>query len=560
MLKKQINIYDYFDRRSLVSAFILTIAIIVLESILVNVSYQEYFSTIYAEQGFDFLFICAAYVAFSLFTFYLFVLFAQNSTWKFKIIYFLFYCFAAFYEFGYRSVIGRESDMLDMEAAFSATSEQSMSAILSYISFLAIIPCTLFLIFIVFKGTRKAAFGLKHFSILLMIQVVFCFHLTNIRGLFVDGKFPTVTTAAFSRSTVDFLYWGTLFNGNLQKRVIIEKPPFAEDFRPANNIILVIDESVSGKHLSLNGYERSTTPFLEKLEKEDILKNWGIVAGATTSSHATYDVIITGLTPDDLPDPTQFKIKTSPTIFQYAKAMNYKTLFFDAQSNKYWGGIANDLNYIDVWQGVNELNANGELKEYDRDSKIADIANKIVSTSTGNFILIFKKGAHIPYQDSFDPAKEIWKPSYQMDGIRDMPAESKFEEVRNAYDNAIANNLDSFFQELVDDYSEIPNETTILYTSDHGQTLFKNGRASHGGDSKEEASVPLFLIGKFDREPDTMYAASHSNIFATLLDLMNFPTQNKKRQFAISLLTATRNDSKPRFYNPALMKKLPFDY
>lgn len=52
-------------------------------------------------------------------------------------------------------------------------------------------------------------------------------------------------------------------------------PPFKASQRPSDSIIYVIDESVRGSNLSLNGYPRATTPFLQSLETRGLLKNLG---------------------------------------------------------------------------------------------------------------------------------------------------------------------------------------------------------------------------------------------------------------------------------------------
>jgi glucan phosphoethanolaminetransferase (alkaline phosphatase superfamily) len=106
---------------------------------------------------------------------------------------------------------------------------------------------------------------------------------------------------------------------------------------------------------------------------------------------------------------------------------------------------------------------------------------------------------------------------------------------------------------------EMPDETVIIYTGDHGQTLYSNGKASHGGASIAEASVPLFMIGKIPNRVDTNYKASHQNLYPTILDLINYPEELREKNKAISLLKAKAKDSKPRFFNPNLSAKVPFD-
>ncbi len=79
--------------------------------------------------------------------------------------------------------------------------------------------------------------------------------------------------------------------------------------------------------------------------------------------------------------------------------------------------------------------------------------------------------------------------------------------------------------------------------------------------------VPLFMIASPDRMPaiDTGFKASHSNLFATLLDLMNYPQNKRKYDYSISLLKARESDSRKRFYyagdlnDPVKGNSYPYD-
>ena len=68
-----------------------------------------------------------------------------------------------------------------------------------------------------------------------------------------------------------------------------------EKWLPKNNIVLVIDESIRGDHLSVNGYKRETTPFLDALSQEDSFYNWGLAVAGATCSHPSNSLILTGV-------------------------------------------------------------------------------------------------------------------------------------------------------------------------------------------------------------------------------------------------------------------------
>jgi membrane-anchored protein YejM (alkaline phosphatase superfamily) len=80
----------------------------------------------------------------------------------------------------------------------------------------------------------------------------------------------------------------------------------------------------------------------------------------------------------------------------------------------------------------------------------------------------------------------------------------------------------------------------IIYTSDHGESFYVDGKAGHGGVTREEATVPLFLLGDAGRNIDTDFKASHCNVFTALLDLMNYPEELRKYPYSISLFKAKK--------------------
>jgi lipid A ethanolaminephosphotransferase len=233
-----------------------------------------------------------------------------------------------------------------------------------------------------------------------------------------------------------------------------------------------------------------------------------------------------------------------PNIFQYAKAMGYQTHFLDGQKETYWLGTSYDKAYVDDWQMASNF---ASSNPYERDAMIAKKLSQITENSSGHFIWVIKLGAHYPYDRAFPPSAGIWQPSESSERID--PA--KKVELINAYDNAVKYNLESFFEPL--GVSRWNSRNLLVYTSDHGQTLSEHGEQhTHCGTGMDtfptEAMVPLFIISRAPLAVDTGYRASHANIFATLLDLMNFPASERHHEYARSLLTAKATDSQPRYF------------
>ncbi len=542
--------------------FFFVLFLMAFEAYVIRVNYSEYFAYVVDSETVFFAAVTLACLLASFVLFFYFIIFAFSTNWFYKALCFLLFALSVIGEYGYQKALGRFSGKMDIETAIATTAEQKLVSVLMYVNLYALVPICVFLILLIFVRSEQKQ-GLKHFllgGLLFVGFFVTC-------PILIDQKFPTLATAAFYRTNTEFLFQGPITNrvlassltGNAIGRRSVKKPPLPDDFRPHNNVVVVVDESVRGDHLSINGYGRATTPFLEELLHKGILTNWGIAASASTGSRYTYNALITGLTPDDFPDKTGVRTNTFPSIFQYAKAMKYTTYFFDGQMVGYWGGTVEDRKWLDLWEGPIQVSERLAVEPWDLDNLIAKKVGRIISSSTGNFIFIFKRGSHIPYHSNFPLDEEVWLPSYKTDNKFYIPSGDELQYVVNAYDNSLRYNIDSFFMNMIYDYANIPNNSVIIYTGDHGQTLFINGRAAHGGSTKDEANVPLFIIGKLDSIVDTRYRASHQNVFPTILDLIEYPTELRDWSATPSLLKARGKDSKQRFFNPDLGEKVAFD-
>jgi len=329
-------------------------------------------------------------------------------------------------------------------------------------------------------------------------------------------------------------------NGSRQ----VEREPVPEFAlpRPTNNIVVIVDESIRGDHLSLNGYERQTTPYLEELDQAGWVTNWGVIVSAGTCTVLSNPVILTGV-PVQPEGRGQIENKTLnyPTLLHYARMRGYTTYYIDAQERFLWNGLKiEDLPIIDHWVNEDQL-----VEDRDIDFRAADMVVDVVTHSTGNFILLNKNGVHFLYEKNYPPEEKIWSP---------VPEGEDFYEgypqlVKNSYDNGIRYNLEGFFRHLVPPGSDVLEHAVFLYTADHGQTLYEtNVDWLHCGYTSPEARVPLFMLGKLPVKPDTAYKANHSNILPTVLDLMGVPDSARKYPYELSLFKAGAADSKDRYY------------
>lgn len=440
---------------------------------------------------------------------------------------------SAITEYSYVYVMGRFSIIQDYEIGMTAVNPELIgNAILSYRqSLLASLGVSAALLAgMIFTRRMRKPGGWRRLSAVLALTLAFYVGLSS----FCRGTFTTVSAAAGLRTlTFTSLKLLTSYNG---PRISL---PRELTTTPQNNIIFVVDESIRCDRLSLNGYDRETTPYLEDLERQGMLINWGAAAASSTMSLNSNLYLLTGVT--DMPDTAE-NTRRLPTIFHYAHAAGYRTYHFDAQMDTPWLMASRDQPAIDIWRKSKDLRDGIPLT--DIDFATAQEIRAIIHASSGNFIWVNKMGVHFPYPQRYPANAAAWQPA-----LEDLNYDFHHPQlISNAYDNAVRYNLDRFFAELIGP-DGLPDNTIILYTSDHGQTLSENGeRWPHAGATRNEACVPLFLVAKHPPQMDTSYPASHANIFPTLLDFMQIPADDRVYSYAQSLQTARLGDALPRRY------------
>lgn len=130
-------------------------------------------------------------------------------------------------------------------------------------------------------------------------------------------------------------YGGWIYSS--ESRALAAIPPA----RPGSpNVLLVVLDTVRADHLSLHGYSRKTTPFLEGLAGRSIVFDFArSPAPWTLPSHAS---IFTGRWPHELTADVAMPLDgTYPTLAEYLSARGYRT-----------GGFTGNTVYTSTWMGV----------------------------------------------------------------------------------------------------------------------------------------------------------------------------------------------------------------
>ena len=311
-------------------------------------------------------------------------------------------------------------------------------------------------------------------------------------------------------------------------RIFIPREDFTADKiqdRPANNIVLILDESIRGDYLSINNPDIDTTPALAKYFQDypDNIFNYGIMLSTATTSFASRITLMTAL--ERIPDQNLDEFK-KPTIFDAAKANHYRTILINIQGDLPDGifreqDMKKDDEVYLSGSDFRDVAGNGDMNA-------AAFLHKRLAEETGLFVFLEKLGAHVPYQKRYpasDSKHNIYTPCLEIDEWYSVP---KRREIINSYKNVLRFNIDGFFRHLLGDDPLSLKDCTILYTSDHGQSFMEYGQLeSHSTTYLEQALVPFFVfstdswvLDRLKRPQDLKCPLHHMNITPTLRALL----------------------------------------
>ncbi|MEC6742855.1 sulfatase-like hydrolase/transferase [Pseudomonas qingdaonensis] len=306
-------------------------------------------------------------------------------------------------------------------------------------------------------------------------------------------------------------------------------PPLARD------IVLIIDESVSGNYLDLNTPNGVTSNLTHPQPGASIF-NYGYAASIANCSADTNVTLRYGGTRSDY-----LRINsTLPSIWQYAKQAGLGTVYIDSQRT---GGNLQNLMDATEKRDIDQFIQFDTTPVRDRDMAALQKLVELLGDGKPQLIVINKVGVHFPVHDKYPDAFMTYTPALprghyadiadtgQRDGFSGTPQDWVL--YRNSYKNSVLWSVGEFFKRL---FAQADlSQAVIIYTSDHGQDLHERGNPglnTHCGESpvEEEGLVPLVVIqgqGLKTLDWQAQLAtnkdrSSHYNIFPTLLQLLGY--------------------------------------
>jgi lipid A ethanolaminephosphotransferase len=314
----------------------------------------------------------------------------------------------------------------------------------------------------------------------------------------------------------------------LKFKVLDTSPSIERDNNKKHVTVMVLGETARAQSFSLNGYDKPTNQFTEKQ---------GVVSFENMSSCGTATAV------------------SVPCMFSRLDKANYNKRVATAQQN------AVDIIHLAGADVLWISNNNGSCKgvctrvksqqidtsksnplcdgEYCYDEALLKPLSAKLSelTHENTLIVLHMIGSHGPtYFKRYPKDKRVFTPDCQRSDIQNCSEE----QLVNTYDNTIAY-TDLVLSKIINQLSQVADkeniETSLLYISDHGESLGESGVYLHGLPyafaPQEQTHIPMIywtdpMQTDFDLGCLNSLAKSpitHDNVFDTLLSIMSVKTK-----------------------------------
>jgi len=297
--------------------------------------------------------------------------------------------------------------------------------------------------------------------------------------------------------------------------------------------VLVIGETLRPDRLQLNGYHRSTTPELAKID--------GLVSYTDMVSPWAW-------TRMSVPLLISRKNAQSQAYFFHEKSL--VSAFAEAGFRTYWLSTQSPLGVHDSSVAlhaseadeVQYLNPVGYKKAGFYDEVLLDAFKKVLARAEQKqLIVLHTLGSHFSYADRYPPQFDFFKPSGQGELVS-MHNPAERERLNNAYDNSVRY-TDHWLSQAIAALAQQQAISSLLLVSDHGENIFDGGcnKSGHGHNTELDYRVAALWWGsagfqtQYPLLSNQMAAQRHaklmtSQVFHSMLALadIHYPTQQRE--------------------------------
>lgn len=288
------------------------------------------------------------------------------------------------------------------------------------------------------------------------------------------------------------------------KEIPLPAATIANDAKQA--FVLVIGESGRKANWQFYGYERPTNPRLSQV-KDLVVFNARSCATYTTAGVKSI-----------------LEYKATSDLYEILPNYLYKAGVDVVWRTHNWG---EPPVHIDEYQTMSDLGQRyGMNPEFD-ETLFMGLSDRIKQSDKNKVLIILHTNtSHGPdYQRQYPPQYEYFTPVCS----RVEDAQKEPDHLLNAYDNTIRY-TDALIANLIDTLRTIKKyECTMLYVSDHGESLGENGLFMHGVPlkmaPKEQYEIPFVLWTNANRKPKEIDLVDQHYVFHTVLTSLSIDSE-----------------------------------
>ena len=294
--------------------------------------------------------------------------------------------------------------------------------------------------------------------------------------------------------------------------------------------VIVVGETARAMNFSLNGYARNTNPYLAQ---EDGLINFTNVSSCGTATAVSVPCLFSGMERENY---SEAKARAQEGLLDVLSHAGFDVLWRD--NNSGCKGACDRVRFEDLSQPV----AGNKLCNAEEcfDEHLLEGLPEIIRNSKKDLVIVLhQKGSHGPaYWRRYPAEFKKFGPVCETNELEKCSRES----IVAAYDNTILY-TDYFLSRTIDllrkSAVEDGVDTSMLYFSDHGESLGEKNMYLHGApymfSPEEQRKVPMMLWlsdgfrGRFQIDHSCLAARraqefSHDNVFHSTLGMLDVNT------------------------------------
>lgn len=310
----------------------------------------------------------------------------------------------------------------------------------------------------------------------------------------------------------------------LKFKLLDTAPSIVRDNNKKHVTVMVLGETARAMNFSLNGYEKPTNQYTEKQG----VVSFSNVTSCGTATAISVPCMFSRLSKDNYNKRIAIAQQNVVDIIHLAGA----DVLWISNNNGSCKGVCTRVKNTQIATDKSNPLCDGEYC-YD-EALLAPLRAKLNNLSHENTLIVLHMiGSHGPtYYKRYPKDKRVFTPDCQRSDIQNCSQE----ELLNTYDNTIAY-TDFVLSKVITEMSVLAAkesiETSVLYVSDHGESLGEKGVYLHGLPytfaPDEQTHIPMIYwadnqqtdvnLNCLNQMSDT--PLSHDNIFDTLLSIMS---------------------------------------